>query len=329
MKFVDQVRIFVKAGDGGDGHISFRKEKFVPKGGPDGGNGGKGGNVIFVVDPHQNTLIDFQYKRHFIAQNGAHGLKYRQTGKSGKDLTIKVPTGTVIKDIEGEIIADLSEADAEFVVAKGGNGGFGNSEFATATNQAPRFAKKGLPGEEFDLELELKLLADVGIVGLPNAGKSTLISVISAAKPKIADYPFTTLVPNLGIVKIAEGKSFTVADIPGLIEGASEGRGLGHQFLRHVERTTVLLFLISAESEDPVKDYIILRDELEKYNSEMLLKQRIIAISKCDILPEPELKKLSKLDFGEKNTKKLLLSSVSGLNINNLVHELWKLHTGI
>ena len=259
MKFVDIAAVYIKAGDGGNGHVSFRKEKFVPKGGPDGGNGGKGGNVVLRVDLQMNTLLDFKYKRQFIAENGQHGGKSRKTGRDGKDMVLNLPIGTVVKDIEGNIIADLSEQNQDFILAAGGNGGFGNSMFATATNQAPRFANSGQIGPEMEVIFELKLLADVGLVGLPNAGKSTLISVISSAKPKIADYPFTTLVPNLGIVSIDVGKSFTVADIPGLIEGAADGKGLGTQFLRHVERCKTLVFLVSAESETPEKDYKTLK----------------------------------------------------------------------
>lgn len=327
MKFFDIVNIYVKAGDGGDGHISFRKEKFVPLGGPDGGNGGKGGNVVFVASRHINTLVDFKYNRRFIAQNGQHGGKKQCSGRWGKDLIIKVPVGTLVKNLDGEVIVDLTEHNQEFIIVKGGNGGFGNAMFATPTNQAPRYAKPGLPGEELDLMLELKLLADIGLVGMPNAGKSTLISVISAAKPKIADYPFTTLIPNLGIVYIGEEKSFTVADIPGLIEGASDGKGLGMQFLRHVDRCNVLVFLISAESDDLVRDYKILLNELELYNSDMLYKQRIICISKCDILPEEKLKEISKIDFGEKKTPKLLISSVMNMQIDELKYLMWKYYS--
>ncbi len=327
MKFFDIVNIYVKAGDGGDGHISFRKEKFVPLGGPDGGNGGKGGNVVFVASRHINTLVDFKYNRRFIAQNGQHGGKKQCSGRWGKDLIIKVPVGTLVKNLDGEVIVDLTEHNQEFIIVKGGNGGFGNAMFATPTNQAPRYAKPGLPGEELDLMLELKLLADIGLVGMPNAGKSTLISVISAAKPKIADYPFTTLIPNLGIVYIGEEKSFTVADIPGLIEGASDGKGLGMQFLRHVDRCNVLVFLISAESDDLVRDYKILLNELELYNSDMLYKQRIICISKCDILSEEKLKEISKIDFGEKKTPKLLISSVMNMQIDELKYLMWKYYS--
>lgn len=326
MKFIDIAEIYVKAGDGGDGHISFRKEKYVPLGGPDGGNGGKGGSVILQASPHINTLIDFKFKRKFEAENGKHGGKSNKSGRWGKDVIVKVPMGTVVKDLEGNIIADLDFKDSEYVLAKGGNGGFGNAMFATATNQAPRNANSGLPGDEMTVVLELKLLADVGLVGFPNAGKSTLISVISAAKPKIADYPFTTLIPNLGIVSMGEGNSLTVADIPGLIEGAADGKGLGIQFLRHIERCRVLLFLISAESFDPVADYNILKSELEKYNFDMSLKKRIICISKCDIAPAEQIKQFKKLNFGEKNTPIMTISSAINMNIDELKYSMFELY---
>ena len=326
MKFIDIADIYVKAGDGGNGHSSFRKEKFVPLGGPDGGNGGRGGNVVLRTSAHLNTLIDLRFKRKFEAENGRHGGKSQKSGRWGRDTIINVPVGTMVKDPEGNIIADLTQKDEEFIVAKGGNGGFGNAMFATATNQAPRNANPGQPGQEFNVTLELKLLADVGLVGFPNAGKSTLISVISSAKPKIADYPFTTLVPNLGIVSLSEGNSLTVADIPGLIEGAADGKGLGIQFLRHVERCEVLIFLISAESTQPEADYQILKEELEKYNTDMSLKRRIICISKCDISNPDEMKAFKKLTFGEKNTPKLSISSAANININELKYLMFELY---
>lgn len=326
MKFIDIAKITVKSGDGGKGHISFRTEKFVPKGGPDGGNGGRGGDVILKVDPHLNTLLDFKYKRNYSAENGKNGGKSRKTGKDGESLYIRTPQGTIVKLSETEeIIADLSERDSEYIIAKGGKGGLGNSEFATPTNQAPRYAQPGIPGEEFEIVLELKLIADVGLVGFPNVGKSTLISVISEAKPKIADYPFTTLVPNLGIVKMGDFKNYTVADIPGLIEGASEGKGLGIQFLRHVERTRVLVFLIDAANENPEKDYATLLAELENFNPEMCYKKRIICFSKSDTVDGSVIKKLEKLNFGDSNLSKYAISSVTGYNIEHLKWAIWNL----
>ncbi len=324
MKFVDLARIWIRSGNGGDGHVSFRKEKFVPKGGPDGGNGGRGGDVIFQVNPHLNTLLDFQYQKKYEAEDGVNGMKQKMTGRDGADMVIEVPQGTIVRNAEtGEVLADLSEPFQRAIVAKGGNGGFGNSEFATATNQAPRYAKPGLPGDSFYVELELKLLADIGIVGLPNAGKSTLISVISAAKPKIADYPFTTLIPNLGIVKVAEGKTFCVADIPGLIEGASEGKGLGIQFLRHVERTSVLLFLIDAWSEDHKQEFDVLQRELENFNPEIVTKKSLICITKVDSFDSELHEELADIDFGNGRKADLLISSVSGDNIEELKWQLW------
>ncbi len=327
MKFIDIASIYVKAGDGGDGHISFRKEKYVPKGGPDGGNGGKGGDVIVKVDPHMNTLLDFKYNREFIAENGANGGKSRKTGKDGKNVYVKVPQGTEIKDIDGNIIADLAETGDEIALLRGGNGGWGNSMFATPTNQAPRHANPGQEGAGMEVILELKLLADVGLVGFPNAGKSTLISVLSSSRPKIADYPFTTLVPNLGIASVGVGQNFTIADIPGLIEGASEGKGLGLQFLRHIERCRLLVFLISAESHTPEKDYLVLRKELDKYNPDMSFKKRIICISKIDILSPEDLHHLNKMEFKDKNVPVLYVSSIAQSNISELKLLIWKFLT--
>lgn len=324
MKFIDTARIQIRSGNGGAGHVSFRREKKVPKGGPDGGNGGRGGDVIIATDPHMNTLLDFRYLRHYSAEDGEPGGKKRCTGRDGKDIIIKVPCGTLIRNSEtNELIADLTDRGETFIVAKGGKGGWGNAEFTTPTNQTPRYAAPGLPGEEFEIELELKLIADVGIVGLPNVGKSTLISVISSAKPKIADYEFTTLVPNLGLVRYEDRKSFTVADIPGLIEGASDGKGLGHQFLRHVERTRVLLFMLDAASADPKADYKILKNELKKYNPEMLKKERMICFSRSDIVDEKTQAKLQKMKFGEPKTPIVMISSVMHLNTEMLVSMLW------
>ncbi len=324
MNFIDTAWIYVKAGDGGAGHISFRREKYVPKGGPDGGNGGNGGNVIIQADKQLGTLLDFTYQRHYTAENGAHGGKSNCTGRSGDDVVIRVPVGTVVRNREsGEQIADLTMHGEQHVVARGGRGGRGNSEFVTSINQAPRMADQGTPGEECTLEFELKLLADVGLVGFPNAGKSTLISAISAAKPKIADYPFTTLVPNLGLVRVGEYRSFTVADIPGLIEGAHEGKGLGTQFLRHIERTAVLLFLIDAQSLDPEQDLMILRSELGQHSPHLLEKPWLVRITKGDILGPELVSEIEKSPFAKANSA-TVISAVSGLATKDLVEDLWR-----
>ncbi|QLH54931.1 MAG: GTP-binding protein Obg [Candidatus Kapaibacterium sp.] len=325
MKFIDIAKIHVKAGNGGNGIVSFHREKFIPKGGPDGGNGGRGGHIILRANPNMTTLLDFKYKSHFKAENGKPGSSNNKTGKSGEDLIIEVPCGTVVKNAEsGEIIADLTEAGQECIVAKGGRGGRGNAEFATPTNQTPRFAEKGQPGEELDLILELKVIADVGIVGFPNVGKSTLISVISDAKPKIADYPFTTLTPNLGVVKIDIGKNYVVADIPGLIEGASEGKGLGLEFLRHIERTKALLFMLDATSKDVKKDFKVLVNELKNYNKELLQKEKIIVINKFDVIPQEQWKELLKINFGKNYPKPMGISAATGFGVEQLKYILWE-----
>ncbi|MCX7908793.1 MAG: GTPase ObgE [Ignavibacteria bacterium] len=325
MKFIDIAKIYVKAGNGGNGIVSFHREKFVPKGGPDGGNGGRGGHIILRTNPNLTTLLDFKYKSHFKAENGKPGGPNNKTGKNGEDLIIQVPCGTVVKNAEtDEILVDLVEPFQEFIVAHGGKGGRGNAEFATPTNQTPRYAEKGQPGEELTIILELKVIADVGIVGFPNVGKSTLISVISEAKPKIADYPFTTLTPNLGVVKIDIGKNFVIADIPGLIEGASEGKGLGLEFLRHVERTKVLLFLLDATSADLKSDFKILVNELKKYNKELLEKEKIIAINKLDIVPQDKWKDLLKINFGKNFPKPVGISALTRYGIDSLVFSLWE-----
>jgi GTP-binding protein len=315
----------VKSGNGGAGHISFRREKFVPKGGPDGGNGGKGGDVIFKADQHLSTLLDFKYNRYYAADNGVPGGKKGCTGRDGKDTIIRIPCGTLIKDAKTEeIIVDLTENGEEFIIAKGGKGGKGNKEFTTPTNQTPRYAQPGLPGEEYDLILELKLIADVGIVGYPNVGKSTLISVISEAKPKIADYPFTTLVPNLGMVRIGDYQNYVIADIPGLIEGAAEGKGLGHQFLRHVDRCRVLLFMIDATSEDPKNDFETLMNELLMYNPEMGWKKKIVCFSKSDLIDEERSKEIQKIKFKKVTKKSILISSVMHQNTDLLKKLMWE-----
>lgn len=318
--FVDEARIFVRAGAGGSGVVSFRREKFVPHGGPDGGDGGDGGDVIFVVDVNENTLIKFKYSQKFKADNGKPGEGARKHGRNGEPVIITVPLGTIARDeTTGEVFADLSEQGDSVVIAKGGRGGRGNARFTTATNQSPRRYDTGMPGEERTLLLELKLLADVGLVGFPNAGKSTLLSRASSAHPKIADYPFTTLEPILGIVRFGEEKSFVMADIPGIIEGAHEGKGLGLRFLRHIERTKVLLFLIECTHEDPVGEYHKLLRELELYSPKLLEKPRLVALTKTDLLPSGE--RLSIPDFGE-GIETFTFSAVSGEGIPGLIYRL-------
>lgn len=320
MKFVDSAKISVKAGDGGRGCVSFRREKYVPKGGPDGGDGGRGGHVYLHANKQLATLLDFKYRKSYIADRGGHGMGARKTGKDGKDVVIGVPCGTVVRNAEtGEVICDMVEDGQEVMIAKGGRGGWGNQHFATATRQAPRFAQPGEKGEEFELEMELKLMADVGLVGFPNAGKSTLISVLSAARPKIADYPFTTLVPNLGIVRYEDHKSFVMADIPGIIEGAAEGRGLGIQFLRHIERTKTLLVMVPASSEDIAAEYATLLKELEKFDAALITKPRMAVITKMDIAPDDF--EVPDLDPG---VKVITISSVAGHGLKILKDELWK-----
>lgn len=290
--FIDSAKIMVKAGDGGDGAVSFHREKYVAAGGPDGGDGGRGGNIYFQVDDNLSTLADFRYKRKYVAPNGNRGGASRSSGKRGEDLIIRVPRGTLVKDAEtGRLLADLS-TDEPQLIARGGNGGWGNSHFATPTRQAPRFAKPGMPGESFGLQLELKLLADVGLVGYPNVGKSTLVSVISEAKPTIANYHFTTITPVLGVVRLGEGNSFVVADIPGLIEGAGEGVGLGFQFLRHVERCRMLVHIVDvsgSEGRDPKEDFHIINQELKKFNADLAQRPMLVAGNKCDLATEEQI----------------------------------------
>ena len=290
--FVDQAKIIIKAGDGGDGAVAFHREKYVASGGPDGGDGGKGGDVIFVADSNLSTLADFRYQRKFEAKKGSNGSGGRKYGKSAEDLIVKVPVGTLVKDAAtGRIMADLSGSEP-VVVARGGKGGWGNIHFATPTRQAPRFAKPGLPGEEFEVILELKLLADVGLVGYPNVGKSTLISVVSQAKPQIANYHFTTLNPTLGVVSMGDGVSFVMADIPGLIEGAADGTGLGHQFLRHVERCRLLVHIVDvsgSEGRDPKEDFRIINEELRRFNEELAQRPMLVAGNKCDLATDEQI----------------------------------------
>ena len=285
--FIDKARITVRAGNGGNGAVAFHREKYIAAGGPDGGDGGNGGSIILKVDDNMSTLMDFRYKRKYVAGNGVDGQGGRKTGKDGESLTIKVPRGTLVRDAEsGEIIKDMSD-DTPFVLCKGGRGGWGNQHFATPTRQVPRFAKAGLPGESHDVILELKLLADVGLVGFPNVGKSTLLSSVTRARPKIADYHFTTLSPNLGVVYVDEGASFVLADIPGIIEGASEGAGLGHDFLRHIDRCRLLIHVVDvsgSEGRDPVEDFEAINRELRDYSPELASRPQIVAANKCDIL---------------------------------------------
>lgn len=290
--FVDIVKIKIKAGDGGNGAVSFHREKYVAAGGPDGGDGGRGGNIVFQVDDNLSTLADFRYKRKYVAKDGENGKAGRSSGKNAEDLIIKVPRGTVIKDLEtGRIIADIS-SDEPQIVAKGGKGGWGNVHFATPTRQTPRFSKPGIPGEEFEVSLELKLLADVGLVGYPNVGKSTLISVVSQAKPVIANYHFTTISPVLGVVSMGEGSSFVMADIPGLIEGAWEGVGLGHQFLRHIDRCRMFIHIVDvsgSEGRDPKEDFKTINNELEKFNPQISQRPMIVAGNKCDLATDEQI----------------------------------------
>ena len=320
--FIDKVRISVKAGAGGNGAVAFHREKYVAAGGPDGGDGGNGGSIVLHVDDNLSTLMDFRYKRKYSAPNGENGQGKRCRGKNGENLIIKVPRGTVVRDLAtNEIIKDMSDSD-DFVLCKGGRGGWGNQHFATPTRQVPRFAKAGLPGEEHDVILELKLLADVGLVGFPNVGKSTLLSVTSNAHPKIANYHFTTLYPNLGVIYVADGVSFVMADIPGIIEGASEGKGIGLRFLRHIERNAVLLFMIPADSDDIRRDYEILLNELREFNPDLADKSRVLAISKSDMLDD-ELRDEMARELPE-GVPAVFISAVTGQGLTELKDLLWR-----
>lgn len=320
--FIDYVKIYCRSGKGGAGCMHLHRAKYVPKGGPDGGDGGRGGHIILEGNRNLWTLLHLKYQKHIMATDGGHGGQSRSFGKDGEDKIIQVPCGTVVYDGDsGEWLCEVKEHGERIVLLKGGRGGLGNWHFRTATNQTPRYAQPGEPCQERNIIMQLKVLADVGLVGFPNAGKSTLLSVVSAAKPEIADYPFTTLTPNLGIVSYRDNRSFCMADIPGIIEGASEGKGLGLRFLRHIERNAVLLFMVPATSEKIDKEYSILLSELEKYNPELLSKARILAVSKCDTLDEAGIKKLrtkvTKLE-AKLGIKIVLISSLSGLGINEL-----------
>ncbi len=320
--FVDYVKIFCRSGRGGAGSAHFRREKFIPKGGPDGGDGGRGGHIILRGNKQMWTLLHLRYTKHLHAENGEFGGKQQSTGASGKDVIIDVPLGTVARDVEtGEQIAEITEDGQTYILLKGGRGGLGNVHFKTSTNQAPRYAQPGEDSVETWVIIELKILADVGLVGFPNAGKSTLLSVVSAAKPEIGDYPFTTLTPNLGIVSYYDSKSFIMADIPGIIEGASEGKGLGLRFLRHIERNSLLLFMIPADSDDIAKDFDVLIGELEAYNPELLDKSRILAISKSDMLDE-ELKEGIRKSLP--NLPYVFISSLTGEGIKDLKDLIWQ-----
>lgn len=319
--FLDFIKISVKAGRGGNGIISFRREKYVPKGGPDGGDGGRGGDVVLLTDENLHTLQDVGHNRHYVAQNGENGLGNNQHGKNGTDVVIRVPPGTIVRNADSnDILVDLIENNQRFIIAKGGRGGRGNSHFKSPTNRTPRRSEPGQAGEALDIALELKVLADVGLVGFPNAGKSTLLASVSAARPKIANYPFTTLTPNLGIVKVRDFTSLVMADIPGLIEGAHEGKGLGIQFLKHIERTKVLAFLIDIQTENIEKDYGVLKKELKNFNPELLKRKRIVVLTKLDAVSKTPKKSVMR-----DGTKIIAISAVAQTGLEKLVQTLWKL----
>lgn len=325
--FVDYVKVFLTSGNGGKGSVHLHREKFITKGGPDGGDGGRGGHVVLRGNQNLWTLVTFKYKKHFKAGHGGHGAKSRSTGLDGVDVYLDVPLGTILRDAEtNEVILEITEHDEEVIIVKGGLGGRGNWHFRSPTNQTPRYAQPGMEGVEGAFVLELKVLADVGLVGFPNAGKSTLLSVITSAKPKIADYEFTTLKPNLGIVECRDFQSFIMADIPGIIEGAAEGKGLGHYFLRHIERNATLLFLIPADSNDISKEYEILLDELRRYNQELLHKERLIVISKSDMLDDELMDEMRiELDKDLKGVPYMFISSVAQQGLTELKDRLWKM----
>ena len=327
--FVDYVKLSLTSGNGGKGSVHLHREKYITKGGPDGGDGGRGGHVILRANPNLWTLYTFKFKKHYTAEHGGHGSKNRSSGAQGEDIYIDVPLGTVIKHTQtGEVICEITEKGQEVIVVKGGLGGRGNWHFKSSTRQTPRYAQPGIKGEERLVTLELKLLADVGLVGFPNAGKSTLLAALTSAKPKIADYEFTTLKPNLGIVHYRDFRSFVMADIPGIIEGAAQGKGLGHYFLRHIERNSVLLYVIPADTKDVKKEFEILRRELQEFNPELLDKQYMIVLTKCDLLDE-ELKEAYALEMKQSfsNIPHRMISSVSQFNLQALKDELWEVLT--
>jgi GTP-binding protein len=322
--FVDYIKINAHSGKGGKGSTHLRREKFVAKGGPDGGNGGRGGHIILKGDKQLWTLYHLKFNQHFTAENGGDGGRQELTGKDGEDIIVRVPLGTVVYELEtGKLLFEITEEGEEKILLDGGKGGKGNAFFKSATNQTPRFAQPGIPGQEGEFRLELKILADVGLVGFPNAGKSTLLSVLTKAKPKIADYPFTTLKPNLGIVPYRDFRSFVMADIPGIIEGASEGKGLGHYFLRHIERNAALLFMIPADTDDIQKEYKILLNELKKYNPELMDKERLLAITKIDMLDDIMLEQMKK--EVPKDIEVVFISSVAQIGLELLKDKLWNL----
>lgn len=326
MNFIDQIEIHVKAGDGGPGCVSFRREKYVPRGGPDGGDGGPGGNIILEVDTGLNTLYPFRHKRRFFAENGQRGKNKNQHGRAGKDIRIRVPLGTVVRDAETDIVvADLIESGQEWLAARGGKGGRGNARFATSTNQAPRYAQAGLPGQERRLALELKLLADVGLVGAPNAGKSTLLSRVTGARPKIADYPFTTVVPHLGVVELSGERSFVMADIPGLIQGAHQGAGMGLEFLRHIERTRVLVHLVdvSLGADAAISTFRMISSELEQFKPELLEKDQVIVLNKIDIADREEISRVQAA-FSALDLEVFRISAYTGQGVPGLLEHLYK-----
>lgn len=322
--FVDYIKLYAKSGKGGKGSTHLRREKFVEKGGPDGGDGGRGGHIILKGNQQLWTLYHLKFNQHFVAEQGGDGGRQQMTGHNGKDVIVEVPLGTVVHNFEtDEVLFEITQDGEERILLEGGIGGRGNTFFKSATNQTPRFAQPGMPGQEGYFRLELKVLADVGLVGFPNAGKSTLLSVVTKAKPKIADYPFTTLKPNLGIVPYRDFRSFVMADIPGIIEGASEGKGLGHYFLRHIERNAVLLFMIPADSNDIANDYNILLNELKKYNPEMLDKERLLAVTKIDMLDDIMLEQLK--NEVPQSIDTVYISSVAQVGLDILKDKLWKL----
>ena len=325
MHFIDQAEVILKAGKGGDGIVSFRREKFVPAGGPSGGNGGRGGSIIFIADNNLQTLLDFKFNREISAKDGIKGGPNKRTGARGEDRILKVPCGTEIRDLKtGIILGDLIDHNEQVVIAYGGRGGLGNSHFLSNSNRAPEFCIDGREGEIWHVKLELKLIAQVGIIGLPNAGKSTLITALSSARPKIADYPFTTLIPNLGVVRKPDGNGCLFADIPGLISGAAEGIGLGHDFLRHIERTKILIHLIDVFADDPINDFLIIDNELKKYGNGLIDKYRIVVFNKTELVEEEYLKSMTKKLENLSKKKVLAISSSLRKGLTQLLSEVWK-----